>query len=307
MVLASSNNSLLILKKESFMKSSSIIRYVSSVALCMLLSACGSSPEYSPYGGTKNPAGVKLGKPYVIKGQRYVPEYDPDYRERGKASWYGPGFNGRMTASGEQFDEDEITAAHRTLPMPSMVRVTRVDNGRSVVVRVNDRGPFSHARIIDLSKASARAIGLDIDGVAHVDLEYLPEETERYYADMGLTMPAEWKRTTPAPVYVASADAQPAKANIGLVSDAYAAPVAPNTNKGVYRVQVATLSNSGAAEKLANRLSTIAAPVVTPLELHGRTLYRVALGPVRELNAAQQIHKSLHEEGFYDAKIITNE
>lgn len=156
--------------------------------LAMLgLTACGDSG--SPYGGTAEPTGVKIGKPYSISGETYYPKYEPSYAEEGIASWYGPDFHARMTASGEQYDQNEYTAAHKTLPMPSMVRVTRLDNGKSVEVRINDRGPFVKGRIIDLSKAAAKEIGLDISGTTRVRVEYMPQESDSYISSMGLKAP----------------------------------------------------------------------------------------------------------------------
>ncbi len=102
----------------------------------------------------------------------------------GEASWYGPGFHGKSTANGERFDENDLTAAHPTLPMPSLVRVTNLQNGKSLIVRVNDRGPFKSSRIIDLSKRSAQTLG--IKGVQKVRVQYLPEETERYLAERSI-------------------------------------------------------------------------------------------------------------------------
>lgn len=99
----------------------------------------------------------------------------------GEASWYGPGFHGKSTANGERFDENDLTAAHPTLPMPSLVRVTNLQNGKSLIVRVNDRGPFKSSRIIDLSKRSAQTLG--IKGVQKVRVQYLQQETERYLAE----------------------------------------------------------------------------------------------------------------------------
>src|SRR3954462_10887891 len=107
-----------------------------------LLSACQQQP---------GKPGSKLGKPYSMNGRSYYPEYDPTYDKIGEASWYGPGFHGKYTASGEIFNQNDLTAAHPTLPMPSLVRVTNLATGRSLIVRVNDRGPFKSNRIIDLS------------------------------------------------------------------------------------------------------------------------------------------------------------
>jgi rare lipoprotein A len=147
----------------------------------------------SPYGGTSKPTRVKIGSSYSIKGETYSPRFEPAYSETGMASWYGPGFHGRQTASGEKYDQYQHTAAHRTLPLPSIVRVTRVDTGESIKVRVNDRGPFHGNRIIDLSKAAANDLRMIGSGTARVKVEYLHDETMGYIADLGLEAPAEMR------------------------------------------------------------------------------------------------------------------
>ena len=103
----------------------------------------------------------KVGQPYQIKGRWYRPEYDPSYSKVGTASWYGADFHGLPTANGEVFDKEQISAAHPTLPLPSIVRVTNLENGRSLDIRVNDRGPFIGDRLIDLSEAAARELGYE--------------------------------------------------------------------------------------------------------------------------------------------------
>lgn len=115
----------------------------------------------------------KIGKPYKVKGKWYRPAEDPDYRRVGAASWYGDAFHGRLTANGEVYDMAHLTAAHPTMPLPSYARVTNQLNGRSLVVRVNDRGPFARGRIIDLSKQAARMLDYTDDGVAEVEVEYV--------------------------------------------------------------------------------------------------------------------------------------
>ncbi|NBW05437.1 MAG: septal ring lytic transglycosylase RlpA family protein, partial [Alphaproteobacteria bacterium] len=113
----------------------------------------------------------KIGDPYNIAGIWYYPERDLTYDETGIGSWYGDEFAGRLTANGEIFDPAKVTAAHKTLPMPSVVRVTNLDNGKSLVVRVNDRGPFVSGRIIDLSREAARLIGYKKAGIARVRVQ----------------------------------------------------------------------------------------------------------------------------------------
>jgi rare lipoprotein A len=145
--------------------------------------------QYSPYGGTDKPSSVKIGSTYNVKGQNYTPKYEPTYTETGMASWYGPNFHGRQTANGERYNQHAMTAAHRTLPLPSMVKVTRTDTGKSVMVRVNDRGPFSHGRIIDLSEKAAKELNMIGTGTAHVKVEYMPERTVSYLKENDIPVP----------------------------------------------------------------------------------------------------------------------
>ncbi len=119
----------------------------------------------------------KLGKPYKVNGVWHFPKQDSKYDEIGIASWYGPGFHQKITANGEYFDMDLVTAAHKTLPLPSVVRVTNLENGRSLLVRVNDRGPFVNDRIIDLSRKAAELLGFIAKGTAKVRVELMPEES----------------------------------------------------------------------------------------------------------------------------------
>lgn len=143
---------------------------IALIVLAVMLPLAACAPGKLP--------NTKVGKPYSVNGKTYYPTYDITYDNIGEASWYGPGFHGNRTASGETYDQHDLTAAHPTLPMPSLVRVTNLGNGKNAIIRVNDRGPFAANRIIDLSKKSAQVLG--IGGVAHVRVQYLPEETEDY-------------------------------------------------------------------------------------------------------------------------------
>jgi len=122
-----------------------------------------------PKGGGR----YQVGKPYTVRGKVYVPEENPEYAASGKASWYGANFHGRKTANGELFDQYAFSAAHPTMPLPSYARVTNLDNGSSMIVRVNDRGPFAHNRIIDVSNRTAEMLGFKDMGVANVKVEYV--------------------------------------------------------------------------------------------------------------------------------------
>ncbi|UNE53415.1 septal ring lytic transglycosylase RlpA family protein [Bartonella machadoae] len=122
-----------------------------------------------------------VGKPYQIKGKWYYPQNDPTYKRIGEASWYGSDFHGRLTANGEIYDMNLLTAAHPTMPLPSYARVTNLANGSSIIVRVNDRGPFMKDRIIDLSKKAAEILGYASAGVANVKVEYISEAPVGHY------------------------------------------------------------------------------------------------------------------------------
>ncbi len=126
----------------------------------------------------------KVGEPYQIDGQWYYPKEQPDYDETGLASWYGPDFHGKKTANGDTFDANSLTAAHNTLPLPSMVRVTNLENNKTVVLMVNDRGPFSKGRVIDVSKRAAEILGFKDKGTAKVRVQFLRGYTQRLLSDI---------------------------------------------------------------------------------------------------------------------------
>ncbi|MEQ8357232.1 MAG: septal ring lytic transglycosylase RlpA family protein [Kiloniellaceae bacterium] len=140
------------------------------------------APEAGP---PIQPGIYKVGRPYQIARVWYYPQADYRYDETGIASWYGPGFHGRETANGEIYNQEAMTAAHRTLPMPSLVRVTNLENGRSIKVRINDRGPFAHGRIIDLSKRAAEVLGFARQGIAKVRVQILEAESRQLAAAAG--------------------------------------------------------------------------------------------------------------------------
>ncbi len=129
----------------------------------------GMKMKRMPRGGGRD----QIGKPYKIKGKWYVPKEDPNYQVAGTASWYGDAFHGRLTANGEVYDMNHLSAAHPTMPLPSYARVTNKKNGNSVIVRVNDRGPYAHGRVIDLSKRAAQLLDYTSTGTAQVVVEYV--------------------------------------------------------------------------------------------------------------------------------------
>jgi rare lipoprotein A len=131
----------------------------------LVVAGCSSDPSPHPH--------FKVGQPYKINGTWYHPQFVTEYEAIGIASWYGSPYHGRLTANGERYDMHALTAAHPTLQLPSVVRVTNLENGRSLMLRVNDRGPFLKGRLIDLSQAAARELGFERQGLARVHVVYL--------------------------------------------------------------------------------------------------------------------------------------
>lgn len=195
----------------------------------LLVHTAKTAKSHQPDAGSKGR--YKVGSAYQIQGVWYYPKEEWDYSETGIASWYGPGFHGKQTANGEMFDENALTAAHRTLPMPSIVRVTNLDNGRAIVVRVNDRGPFAHGRIIDLSRRSAQLLGFMNKGTAKVRVELMePESLQERAAARGeeyIPSPDPTLPSAPAPSAAPSGSVQVATLNAPSGARTSRAPTAP--------------------------------------------------------------------------------
>ncbi|MGH6740161.1 MAG: septal ring lytic transglycosylase RlpA family protein, partial [Bradyrhizobium sp.] len=149
------------------------------------------------------------GKPYIVAGRVYVPEEDVNYREEGLASWYGDDFHGRLTANGEVFDMGALTAAHPTLPMPCYARVTNLSNGKSLIVRVNDRGPYHGNRLIDVSNKAAELLEFKGNGVARVRVEYVGRAPLEGSDDRVLMATLRTGTPAPPPSLVRVASARP--------------------------------------------------------------------------------------------------
>lgn len=191
---------------------------IAAGASLLLLAACsgttssGGGPANADASGeVRSSSGLyKVGKPYKIKGVWYYPQIDYEYVEEGVASWYGPGFHGKATANGEVYDQNDMTAAHRTLPLPSIVRVTNLENGRSIKVRVNDRGPFAQNRIIDMSRRGAQLLGFYGSGTTRVRVEIDAEESRQLALAMtGSEYPGGAMVASRQPAAPIDTDAQP--------------------------------------------------------------------------------------------------
>lgn len=249
----------------------------------LVLAACASGGRDLPRPGglpapvVGDPAPIVSGtmRPYQIRGRWYHPAHQPNYDEVGEASWYGPGFDGRSTSTGERFDQHALTAAHTTLPLPGLVEVTNLANGRSVVVRINDRGPFVDGRIIDLSRGAADALDMTRQGVGRVRVRYLgmAPRTGGGYAGVQTASTAT-SATTPA--------------------------AAGGTS--IYWIQAGSFQDRDNARAAARRLGDRAR--VDAAHVNGRRLWRVMLGPWGDPNQAEQARRGAIAHGFSDAAIV---
>ena len=194
---------------------------------CLMLANCASSNKFAgrvdpKYGVSSSPRVVefgepvpkgggtyRIGRPYIVAGRIYVPEEDVNYREEGTASWYGDDFHGRLTANGEVFDMGALTAAHPTLPMPCYARVTNLSNGKSLIVRVNDRGPYHGNRLIDVSNKAAELLEFKGNGVARVRVEYVGRAPLEGSDDRQLIATLRTGAPAPSPSLVRVASARP--------------------------------------------------------------------------------------------------
>ena len=275
---------------------------------------------------TANPI-YKIGNPYQVGGVWYYPERDLAYDETGIGSWYGDEFAGRLTANGEIFDPDMVTAAHKTLPMPSVVRVTNLDNGKSLVVRINDRGPFVAGRVIDLSREAARLIGYRDQGIARVRVQVLAEQTLRLeklaksgnFAEITgdvvamptvavVEQPEVSMTATSSTGKIVNSDAEDdnvsalellARSRVGEVIT-----VAPIRTQ--LWVQVGAFYAQANASNVLAKIEAVGTGQVSPVDVSGQTLHRVRIGPLSSVEAADRALDGVIGLGFSGARIIVD-
>ena len=306
-----------------------------SIPICLGLAAAGcATPHPAPPPENHavtvpHTAGIyKVGNPYQIDNVWYYPHEQPDYDETGIASWYGPTFYGKYTANGETYDGNALTAAHRTLPMPVNVRVTNLDNGKSIIVRVNDRGPYARGRIIDLSRHAAELLDVVQSGTAKVRVTYLG----RADLEGGAPPPS----VTPPEIAAALPAAPTAKIDTSALGIVPGAVVAPPVKESVLPtpaplppVRVAANLPStqviqepvpasthlyvqvGAFSKLDNAktlLSKLGGDLrISTLQRNGQTLYRVRTGPLNSVEDADAALARITGAGSNDAHIVVDQ
>ncbi|MBI1239519.1 MAG: septal ring lytic transglycosylase RlpA family protein [Alphaproteobacteria bacterium] len=299
------------------------------ILIAFSLAACAGG-KVTPTTGS-----YKVGAPYQIKNVWYYPQENPNYDETGLASWYGEQFHGRRTANGEAFDMDLVTAAHKTLPMPTLVRITNLENGRSIVARVNDRGPFVAGRIIDLSRKGAELLGFRTQGTAPVRVTYLgrapldprapaqdlyatPRGQESIQAapvaavsSAALSTPAGVREAPPAPVLrgttsplppVPQAAPRPA-APAAAIGEVVTVPVP--ARRAVY-VQAGAFTSVENAYRLKARLNPVGQTSVAPAQIDGESLFRVRIGPFTNVSDADAMLARVLQLGLQGAKIVVD-
>lgn len=250
------------------------MRLILSLILFSALAACSSSMR--PIGRMPDndelPRGTqgverKVGKPYKIAGAWYYPKEQPHYDETGYASWYGRDFHGKKTANGEIYNMNALTAAHKTLPLPTYVKVTNLENGRTIVLRVNDRGPFVKGRIIDISRRGAQLLGFDKQGVTKVRVQAVDEHGR--------------------------APNLPKTQTASIAKDTHFIQVGAYTQRENAEIQARRLRGRGHEANVETASS------------NGRTLWRVRIGPFIEKLLAEEKLDRVVADGFYEARIFT--
>jgi rare lipoprotein A len=321
-----------------------------SMALAaVLLAGCHAADRGNPQPAAPTPGhGIglyKVGQSYEVNGIWYYPTTDLDYEETGIASWYGPGFNMQYTANGEVFDQNEVSAAHKTLPLPSIAQVTNLDNGRSIQVRINDRGPFVGTRIIDMSRRAAQLLGFEQQGTAKVKVRVLVPETiqaqslARMNGSSGVPESAEIAPAPPAvprgaviaqalppptggrpappppPPPPPPAATAPPPLPEPVKTPANAVPPGPPLSNTVMVapvqpthifVQAGAYASDGNAQRMKAKLAAIGPVAITAVRINGMNVYRVRLGPLGSVDQADATLAKAVGAGAVEAKIVVD-
>jgi rare lipoprotein A len=270
-----------------------------AIGALALLSACATRKEAGPPGQPH----YKIGAPYEVDGKRYVPQDDPTYEAIGIASWYGDDFQGKRTANGEIFDKNRLSAAHPTLPMPSLVEVENLETGRKVILRVNDRGPFAGNRVIDVSHAAARALGFERQGLATVRVRYVGRADLFAQAQPAGRGAGEERPATRAANASASSGSQPQSAGVAddplgrFIEAALAAPVPQIWIAIADYADLNQLEKARVALAAGEGFRVVSAPP-------GR--YELQIGPQLDEPGAATRLAQLREAGYTAARLVSD-
>jgi rare lipoprotein A len=311
------------------------VKFAFAASTALLAAACSSAPKPPPPQPEDHTVSVppnagvyKVGQPYQVENIWYYPREQPDYDETGIASWYGPTFYGHHTANGEMYDGNQLTAAHKTLPLPVNVRVTNLANGKSLIVRVNDRGPFARGRIIDLSKRAAELLDVVQTGTARVRVTYMSRgdlkgggpqpETSPLVANALPAAPSGKVDTAALGIVPGAAVAPPARttASLPVPAPIPAQMFADTQPTGqVTRVPIPPVTRLyiqlGAFSKMENAkalLDKVGGDLrISTLQRGGQTLYRVRSGPLASVPDADAALARISGAGANDAHIVVDQ
>lgn len=290
-------------------------RLLPVLLLILLVEGCATSrdisvPQSPDISEAQAVGHYKVGNPYRVKGLMYYPAVDYNYNETGIASWYGPDFHLRATANGEHFDMDLPSAAHKTLPLPSIVEVTNLDNGRSLILRVNDRGPFVHGRIIDVSRRAADLLGFQRQGTARMHVRLL-----RHASIQAARIMPGWKENNQTKSMLTSGGENTAedKARGFDGSQSCASPEEVEdcrylrygaSQKSAIFVQLGAFTSLENAHKLHDTLRATYANTSIFHTRHGVSkFHRVRIGPLADLSKADDLLEELIATGYTDARL----
>ncbi len=305
-------------------------------ALLLALGAC-AEVELAAYTAKKivpqpqaDTGEYKVGKPYQVAGVWYYPAEDPGFDEVGIASWYGSDFHGKRTANGATFDMNALTAAHPTLPMPSQVRVTNLENGRSLILTVNDRGPFARGRIIDVSRRAAQLLGFYKKGTARVRVQAVavrgpaqPPAAAVRVASAAPETPSTVPRLAPSPIAPVSETPLLPPPGSGAVKSAAAAPEAAvlprSASPGalgvgasnidavagrVFYIQAGAFGDLANAKRQRAALEAFGRVRMMRVFVDGRPFYRVQVGPVASVDDADGLLARIVAAGYRDSHVV---
>ena len=295
-------------------------RNIFFIILLILIKGCTSSVEVAANLGKKylipkeekkikqKPI-YKIGKKYNVGGKYYYPKKDLYYNKTGIASWYGPKFHGKLTANGEIYNQYALTAAHKTLPLPSAVKVTNLKNNKSIVLRINDRGPFVNDRIIDLSSKAADILDLKREGTGLVRVQILREKSlyleklakQGSFPEINDLKETELPNITiPDKVVVKIKDTKSKKIVTKKINYNL-----KNLNKEykIY-IKLASFSSKKNAEIMKKKVSYIDKVKIYKIYKLNKTLYQVKAGPFLSVEKVDQLHSLLLQKGMQGAKII---
>ncbi len=256
----------------------------------------------------------KIGTPYQVGDIWYYPKEEENYKEVGIASWYGADFHKGTTANGEIYDMHCLTAAHRTLPLPSVAKITNLENGKSVIVRINDRGPFVNNRIIDVSQTAAEVLGFKDRGTAKVRVELMKEESEKLKKEIldngGKIVSGPPLSEAPEETTIQTLDTPIPLANSAPLEEQ---PLTVSKNNEVmpfgvspkgYFVQAGAFSNIENAERLKSQLSDFGRAEIFEKTIQDTVLFRVRIGPFETPEKTIEIIDKLESSGFEGARLV---